>query len=101
MWPTSHPLPPPGLPSPRRSPATQSEIGLFTDDDTTPETAAPVIILDWPAELPAQVAAINKLLPSIGQDPETLAACFGRKNKKRTDQITGILATLKALGHIA
>ena len=34
------------------------------------------------------------------QDPETLAACFGRKNKKRTDQITGILATLKALGHI-
>jgi hypothetical protein len=29
-----------------------------------------------------------------------LAACFGRKFRKRTDQITGILATLKALGHI-
>ena len=55
---------------------------------------------ELPGGLPAQVAAIRKLLPTIGQDPESLAACFGRKNKKRTDQITGILATLKALGHI-
>jgi hypothetical protein len=68
---------------------------------TTPAT--------WPAELPAQVAALRKLLPIVGHDPETssaelaerLVACFGRKNKKRTDQITGILATLKAPGHIA
>ena len=81
-------------------PTLQSEIGLSGDDDTTPETAAPVI-LDWPGELPAQVAAVRKLLPTVGQDPESLAACFGRKNKKRTDQITAILATLKALGLIA
>jgi hypothetical protein len=80
-------------------PTLQAEIGLSGDDDTTPDNAAPVI-LDWPAELPAQDAAIRKLLPTIGQDPESLAACFGRKNKQRTDQITGILATLKALGHI-
>lgn len=37
---------------------------------------------------------------TIGQDPEALNSCFGRKNKKRADQINGILATLKALGHI-
>jgi len=43
---------------------------------------------------------INKLIPTIGQDPEKLSACFGRKNNKRSDQITGILATLRALGHI-
>jgi hypothetical protein len=78
----------------------QTEIGLSGGDDATPETAAPVI-LDWPADLPEQVAALRKLLPTVGQDPEALNACFGRKNKKRTDQITGILATLKALGHIA
>jgi hypothetical protein len=47
-----------------------------------------------------QVVAVRKLLPTVGQDPETLAACFGRKNKKRGDQIAAILATLKALGHI-
>jgi hypothetical protein len=55
---------------------------------------------DWPTDLPAQVAILRKLLPTIGPDPESLAACFGRKNKKRSAQITGILATLKALGHI-
>ena len=83
-----------------QAPATaqQGEIGLG-DDDTTPAAAA-AVILDWPAELPAQVAALRKLLPTVGQNPDSLAACFGRKSKKRTDQITGILATLKALGHI-
>jgi len=77
----------------------QTEIGLG-EDEGTPDTAADSVILDWPTELPAQVAALRKLLPTTGQDPETLAACFGRKNKKRTEQINGILATLKALGHI-
>jgi hypothetical protein len=65
--------------------------------------------LAWPQGLPDQVAAIRRLLPTHGQDPETgpaelaerLAACFGRKSQKRTDQIAGILATLKALGHLA
>jgi hypothetical protein len=90
----------PDFQAPGADTAQQSEIGLTEDDEAAPETAAPVI-LDWPAELPAQVAALRKLLPSVGQDPETLVGCFGRKNKKRTDQITGILATLKALGHIA
>ena len=80
-------------------PTLQSEIGL-SEDDTTPDTAAPVALLDWPPELPAQVAALRKLLPTVGPDPEALAACFGRKNKKRQDQITSILETLRSLGHI-
>ena len=78
--------------------AQQSEIGLPGEDAATP--AASAVILDWPAELPAQVAALRKLLPTVGQDPEPLAACFGRKSQKRTAQITAILETLKALGHI-
>ena len=89
----------PDFQAPGAATAKQSEIGLSEDDDATPETAV-AVILDWPTDLPAQVAAVRKLLPNIGQDPETLAACFGRKNKKRTDQITAILATLKALGLI-
>jgi hypothetical protein len=77
----------------------QSEITI-SEDDATPDTAAPVALLDWPTELPAQVAALRKLLPTVGPDPEALAACFGRKNKKRQDQITSILETLRSLGHI-
>jgi hypothetical protein len=81
-------------------PTLQTEIGLPDDDDGTPTAAAPVV-LDWPADLPAQVAAVRKLLPTVGQDPDTLAACFGRKSAKRTAQVAAILATLRALGHIA
>ena len=55
----------------------------------------------WPADLPAQVAAVRKLIPTHGPDAETLSACFGRKSQKRSDQITAILATLRALGHLA
>ena len=81
-------------------PTLQSEITLSEDDATTSDTAAPVALLDWPTELPAQVAALRKLLPTVGPDPGALAACFGRKNKKRQDQITSILETLRSLGHI-
>lgn len=81
-------------------PTLQSEITLSEDDATTSDTAAPIALLDWPTELPAQVAALRKLLPTVGPDPEALAASFGRKNKKRQDQITSILETLRSLGHI-
>ena len=90
----------PDFQAPGIATAQQTEIGLADDGDATPETTAPVV-LDWPAELPGQVAALRKLLPSVGQDSDALAACFGKKSKKRFDQITAILATLKALGHIA
>jgi hypothetical protein len=88
----------PDYQAPGADTARQAEIGL-TEDAAASEATAPVI-LAWPAGLPAQVATLRKLLPTIGQDPDALAACFGRKSKKRSDQITGILSTLKALGHI-
>ena len=99
-------------------PPLQAEIPLSTEEENssteTPkhrntETPAP-----WPETLAEQVVAVRQLLLSAGLDPEAgsaetsassveplaerLAACFGRKNAKRSDQITGILATLKALG---
>ena len=45
-------------------------------------------------------STLRKLLPAHGPDAETLSACFGRKSQKRSDQITAILATLRALGHL-
>jgi len=86
----------PEFQSPGTATAQQAEIGLG-DDETTPDTSA-AVILDWPAELPAQVTALRKLLPTVGQDAEILAACFGRKSKKRVDQVAAILDTLKTLG---
>ncbi|MCX6864794.1 MAG: hypothetical protein NTV46_01005 [Verrucomicrobia bacterium] len=85
------------------------QLALTDDDDPQSTIRDPQSLPVWPAKLPAQVAALRKLLPTIGQDPETgpaelaerLADCFGRKNKKRAEQITAILDTLKALGHIA
>ena len=98
-------------------PPLQGEIeGIDTSENST-SNIQDSTFPDWPAELPAQVIAIRKLLPTIGQSPDTslpetsassveplaerLAACFGRKSKKRLDQITAILDTLKALGLIA
>ncbi len=76
-------------------PPLQAEIeGLDAPPAQSPSQA-------WPDELPAQVAAIRHLLPSVGPDPDLLAAQFGRKSPKRTAQITAILTTLRALGHIA
>ncbi len=69
----------------------------------TPKAAKkekPAATLFWPATLSAQVTAIQKLIPTTGQDAETLAAQFGKKNAKRTQQVTEILETLKALGQL-
>ena len=89
-------------------PPLQTEIGLG-DDDATAATAATAVTLDWPAELPAQVAVLRKLMLTVAHAHDTssavlaerLAPSFGRKSKKRVDQIIAILDTLKALGHIA
>ena len=89
----------PDYQAPGAATAQQTEIGLSDDDEATPATAA-AAALDWPAELPAQVAALRKLLPTVGHDPDALAAYFGRKSQKRTTQINAILDTLRALGHI-
>jgi hypothetical protein len=55
--------------------------------------------LAWPERLPAQVTLIRQLLAATPTaTPDQLAAHFGRKNAKRTEQIEGILETLRALG---
>jgi hypothetical protein len=61
-------------------------------------------LLPWPERLPDQVAILRKLIGSyeknVAPDAESLSAHFGRKNKKRTEQIEGILETLKGLGQL-
>ena len=58
----------------------------------------------WPEKLPDQVMVIRRIIDSKmsggAPDPEALSSLFGRKSKKRTEQITGILETLKGLGHL-
>ena len=59
----------------------------------------------WPERLPDQVAILRKLIGGHDKsvatpDAESLSALFGRKNKKRTEQIEGILETLKGLGQL-
>jgi hypothetical protein len=57
--------------------------------------------LAWPDRLPDQVTLLRQFLAT---DPtasaETLSTRFGRKSPKRTDQIAGILETLRGLGHV-
>lgn len=54
----------------------------------------------WPATLPDQVAAIQKLLPTLGPDPETLAAAFGKRSLPRITKVAEILETLRTLGKL-
>ena len=66
----------------------------------------PSSILTWPDRLPDQVAILRKLIGTGDRnvaapyDAESLSGLFGRKNKKRTEQIEGILETLKGLGQL-
>ena len=59
----------------------------------------------WPDRLPEQVAILRKLITTgdksvVTPDAESLSNHFGRKNKKRNEQIEGILETLKGLGQL-
>lgn len=61
----------------------------------------------WPDRLPDQVALLRKLFGGYDKsvvtpvaEAEALSALFGRKSKKRTVQIEGILETLKGLGQL-
>ena len=76
----------------------QEEINLPATTSTKPP--APTEKLPWPETLTAQVTTLQKLLPTHGPDPETLSALFGKKTPKRTQQITDILETLRALGQL-
>jgi hypothetical protein len=80
------PLQQPALPGTETAPKTET---------SKPETLA------WPDRLPDQVTLLRQFLAT---DPtasaETLSTRFGRKSPKRTDQIAGILETLRGLGHV-
>ncbi len=60
----------------------------------------------WPDRLPDQIAILRKLITTGDKnvaapyDAEALSALFGRKNKNRSEQIEGILETLKGLGQL-
>ena len=56
--------------------------------------------LTWPKDLPSQVAVVQKLLPSVGQDLAEFSRAFGRTSKKREQQIAQILQTLESLGQL-
>ena len=56
---------------------------------------------DWPERLPDQVTLLRQLLAAHPTaTPEQLSTRFGRKNQKRTEQIEGIIETLRGLGQV-
>lgn len=89
-----------GVEAPDDRPLAQTEIEGMDTSDPSSVILHPSSFLPWPDEAPAQVAAVRKLLPTVGKDPKELSACFGRRSKKRTDQIAAIIATLESLGYV-
>jgi hypothetical protein len=78
-----------------------------TDPDSSLKTEnLNLATLAWPERRPDQVAILRKVIGSGDKsvaapyDAEALSGQFGRKNKKRTEQIEGILETLKGLGQL-
>jgi hypothetical protein len=61
---------------------------------------APAEKLKWPSSLAAQVAEIQKLLPSTGTNAAAISSFFGKRSKPREAQITEILETLRSLGKL-
>jgi hypothetical protein len=78
--------------------ARQTAIDL--PSETGQPEAAPSVPLAWPESLAAQVAAIEKLLPISGSDPDVIAAHFGKRSKARITKIGDILETLQTLGRL-
>ena len=85
---------------PDATPVGQQDQIALDDEPATLKPAAPALKLTWPKPLSAQVAALQKLLPTLGPDPASLSAAFGRKSPKRLCEITEILATLTSLGKL-
>jgi len=81
-----------------RPPLQGTLAGTETQKHFKPDKSSAALI--WPATLSAQVTSIQKLIPAHGQNAETLAAQFGKKNAKRTQQVTEILETLQGLGKL-
>ena len=69
------------------------------DDSLAPAPALDLIA--WPAELPAQAAALTEVLALLNApaDLEAIAAHFqGKRTKKRLEEMTRLLETLAAVG---
>jgi hypothetical protein len=88
-----------GAMAPGHRPLEQTEIEGVDTSDPSSFIPQPSTFLPWPDEAPARVAAVRKLLSTVGKDPEAVSACFGRKSKKRADQIAAIIATLESMGY--
>jgi hypothetical protein len=79
-----------------------------TETETTPknkkpkaQAATPAATLVWSETLTGQVAQVRQLLSTNPTaTAETLSQHFGRKNQKRTDQISSIIEMLKGLGQV-
>jgi hypothetical protein len=52
----------------------------------------------WPETFTGRVAAVKQLLPGTGADAIALSTGFGKKNPKRTAEISAILTMLQSLG---
>lgn len=92
----------PDYQNPGKSSEAQSSQGELAGTET-PKAAKPqkpTTALTWPATLPAQVIAIQKLLPATGADAEVISSHFGKKSGRRGQQISEILETLKAIGQL-
>lgn len=75
-------------------------VGPTGFEPATPSPPAKCATQKWPKDLPSQVAAIHALLPETGPDAQAIAPHFGKRTKKRLEEIDQILTTLKNLGQL-
>lgn len=74
---------------------------LEVDGESATPAAAATSLRAWPAELPAQAAALSAVLGGLQApaDVATIAGYFeGKRTKKKLEEITRLLETLGALG---
>jgi hypothetical protein len=88
-----------------RPPLQEDLAGTETADHSKSNIQNSTSLPPWPDRLPEQVALLRKLIGGydksvVTPDAEALSGLFGRKNKKRSEQIEGILETLKGLGQL-
>lgn len=84
------------LPGTEAAASSQSKIQNQQSSIDNPSSPIP-----WPTRLPDQVTLIRQLLTTDPTaTPDQLSNRFGRKNAKRTEQIEGILETLRGLGRM-
>jgi hypothetical protein len=79
-----------------------TQAALEVDEDAP--APAPTELQPWPAELPAQAAALSGVLATLTEPTtvDAIAARFeGKRTKKRLDDMTRLLETLAVMGRAA